>query len=185
MDVRIATRSIVALACLVLGVPGWAAARPSSLVSSDRGGHYWFDYLREPARRDAAAARPALARDAHVRQGGGVQRRLARVPGSAAGDLRRAARVGSCRRPAAPRQWPPGSRVAIQRRPPEQPVVDHGRPVQLAVAALGLARASGGFRRARRRTLRHAAQRRAQSLPAARRRPESHRTAAPVSCRWR
>ena len=35
---------VIVLGCLSLGVAGSAAARPSTLLSSDRGGHYWFRY---------------------------------------------------------------------------------------------------------------------------------------------
>src|ERR671937_896831 len=41
---RDATCCIVGFACLMLGVAESAAARPSSLFGSDRGGHYWFGY---------------------------------------------------------------------------------------------------------------------------------------------
>lgn len=44
MHVRVAFRSLLALACLVLGVPGRVAALPPSLLSDDRGGHYWFRF---------------------------------------------------------------------------------------------------------------------------------------------
>ncbi len=131
--------------------------------------------LRGSARRHAAAARSPLAGDADVRQGGGVQRRVAWVHGSPAGDLRRAARTPGDRRPVAPRQRGRAGRVGIQRQPSVEPVVDLGEPIQRAVAALGPARPAGRFRRCGRRTLRHAAQRRPQSLPLAGRGPESHR----------
>jgi mono/diheme cytochrome c family protein len=44
VHVRVAFRSLLALACLVLGVPGRVAALPPSLLSDDRGGHYWFRF---------------------------------------------------------------------------------------------------------------------------------------------
>src|SRR5207249_2607455 len=130
--------------------------------------------LSGPARRHTASAGSPGARDAHLRQGGRVQRRLACVPGSAAGDLRRAACVGRCRRPVAPRHRRRRGGMAVQRRPSVEHVCGPRGPIQCVVAALGVARAPRGFRPDRHRALRHAAQRRAQSVPAARRRSESH-----------
>jgi len=45
LDIRTTTIRIFALACLLLGVAGSAAAQ-TDLLSSDHGGHYWFSYCQ-------------------------------------------------------------------------------------------------------------------------------------------
>lgn len=56
LHVRAASRSILSLVCLVLAATEPAAARPSSLLGGDRGGHYWFGYCEDQP--DEAALPP-------------------------------------------------------------------------------------------------------------------------------
>jgi endo-cleaving rubber dioxygenase len=57
VDIRTPSIRILALACLVLGVAGSAAAQ-TDLLSSDHGGHYWFTYCQGQPDATALPADP-------------------------------------------------------------------------------------------------------------------------------
>ncbi len=174
----VARRFGVALAMCACSIAGVGAAfaedMPASLAEHRSRRPLLVPLLRRASGRDRAPARPALARDADVRQGGRLQRRLALVSRPAAGDVRRAPRAASGRRSTAPRQRRGRGGMAVQRRSSVEQLGGAGERLQQAVGAMGAAAAPGRFRRARRGTLRHAAQRASQSVPAARRESEPH-----------
>ena len=107
------------------------------------------------------------------------------VHGSAAGDLRRAARTPGDRRPAAPRQRGRAGRVGIQRQPSVEP---RGRSRPTSTTRCGCAGACSADRPISTSSSPNATARR--SAPTAiptpcRARTRISPTAAPGSCRWR